>query len=105
MSPDPPLSTADSQNPNFVRVHIWISGRVQGVGYRFSTLSEARQRDLNGWVKNLPDGRVEAVFEGRLTNVEEMIQWCHHGPSAAKPEKVAVEYEAVEGLQGFEIIR
>jgi acylphosphatase len=105
MSPDTPYPTADSPNSSFVRVHVWISGRVQGVGYRFSTLSEARQRDLNGWVKNLPDGRVEAVFEGILTNVEEMIQWCHHGPSAAKPENVIVEYEQVEQLQGFEIIR
>ncbi|MGB3403949.1 MAG: acylphosphatase [Microcoleaceae cyanobacterium] len=105
MSPDPPLPTANSQNSNFIRVHVWISGRVQGVGYRFSTLHQARQRDLNGWVRNLPDGRVEAVFEGTLTNIEEMIQWCHHGPSAAKPENVGVEYEPVEGLQGFEIIR
>jgi acylphosphatase len=105
MASPSPCSTGDSQNSEIVRVHVWISGRVQGVGYRFSTLSEARQRDLQGWVKNLPDGRVEAVFEGTLTNIKEMIQWCHHGPTAAVPQTVEVEFEAVEGLQEFEIVR
>ncbi len=104
--PQPPLlSTPNCQNSNSVRVHVWITGRVQGVGYRFSTLTEARQRHLNGWVKNLADGEVEAVFEGSLTNVEAMIQWCHHGPPAALPENIVVEWEEPEGLQGFEIVR
>ncbi|MGB3536174.1 MAG: acylphosphatase [Microcoleaceae cyanobacterium] len=98
-------STGNSLNSEMTRVHVWISGRVQGVGYRFSTLHQAKQRDLHGWVKNLPDGRVEAVFEGTLTNIEEMIQWCHHGPEAALPKNVEVEYEEVEELQGFEIVR
>ena len=98
-------STASNQSSNIVRVHLWISGRVQGVGYRFSTLKVAQQRGLNGWVKNLPNGQVEAVFEGSLMNVKEMIQWCHSGPTAAAPEQVQVEWEQPEGLSGFEILR
>ncbi len=105
MSSDPLLSTADSQNPKTVRVHVWISGRVQGVGYRLSTLSEARQRNLHGWVKNLADGRVEAVFEGTSKNIEEIIKWCHHGPTTAIPTTVEVEFEEAEGIEGFEIVR
>ncbi|GAB4228233.1 MAG: acylphosphatase [Elainellaceae cyanobacterium] len=93
------------QSSNFVRAHVVISGQVQGVGYRFTTQDMARLLKLNGWVRNLQDGRVEAVFEGTSESVEEMIRWCHQGPPAAKVAQVAVNYETPEGIRGFEIMR
>ena len=88
-----------------IRAHVFISGRVQGVGYRYSTVNEARRLGVNGWVRNLADGRVEAVFEGMQEIVEEIISWCHKGPTAAVVKDVAVEYEELEGLRGFETRR
>lgn len=88
-----------------IRAHVLISGRVQGVGYRFSTQDVASVYSLAGWVRNLPDGRVEAVFEGDRAPVEDMIQWCHKGPPHAQVNEVKVEYEPPEGLKGFEIRR
>ncbi|PLZ08672.1 acylphosphatase [Fischerella thermalis] len=88
-----------------IRAHLFISGRVQGVGYRFATLDTASQLGLSGWVRNLPDGRVEAVFEGVQEVVEEMIRWCHQGPPAAMVKDVVVEYEKPEGLNRFEVRR
>jgi acylphosphatase len=78
---------------------------VQGVGYRFSTLDEASQQGVTGWVSNLPDGRVEAVFEGTKEDVEAMIRWCHRGPRSAIVKNVTVEWEEHVGLSGFEIKR
>jgi len=86
-----------------IRVHIWITGRVQGVGYRLSARSEAVKSGVKGWVKNLPDGRVEAVLEGKKTAVERMIQWCHQGPEAAIVKDVQVELETPEGLPEFQV--
>ncbi|MBW4633343.1 MAG: acylphosphatase [Iphinoe sp. HA4291-MV1] len=88
-----------------VRAHVFISGRVQGVGYRYSTVDTATQLRLTGWVRNLPDGRVEAVFEGSQEVVEDMIRWCYQGPPAAMVKEVLVEYEEPEGLRGFEVRR
>lgn len=88
-----------------IRAHTWISGRVQGVGYRYATVETASQLGLTGWVRNLPDGRVEAVFEGARDIVEEMIRWCHAGPPAAVVQEVMIEYESPEGLRGFEVKR
>lgn len=85
--------------------HAFISGKVQGVGYRYSTMNEAKKLGLNGWVRNLPDSRVEAVFEGESEVVEEMIRWCRQGPTAAVVNDVQVEYSEAEGLQEFEIVR
>lgn len=85
-----------------IQAHVFISGVVQGVGYRFSTVRQARQWGVNGWVRNLADGRVEAVFEGDRNSVKKMIQWCYTGPSAAVVEDVAVEYGTPKGIQGFE---
>ena len=65
------------------RVHVVIEGRVQGVFFRASTRDEARARGLGGWVRNLPDGRVEALFEGDQRVVENMLAWCHKGPPYA----------------------
>lgn len=88
-----------------IRAHLLISGQVQRVGFRFSTQDMASVYGLTGWVQNLPDGRVEAVFEGDLASVEEMIRWCHKGPPHALVGDVEVEYEAPQGLKGFEIGR
>lgn len=85
-----------------VCVHVFISGTVQGVGYRFFTVKEAKRLGIKGWVQNLPDRRVEAVFEASQANVEEMILRCHQGPPGAVVKEVLVEYETPQGLQGFE---
>ncbi len=88
-----------------IRVHVFVSGRVQGVGYRFSTVDQANELGISGWVRNLPDTRVEAVFEGSRDAVEAMIKWCYQGPRGAEVKDVAIEYEAPAGLRGFEIKR
>lgn len=93
----------DSSSPQRIHVHVLVSGLVQGVGYRFSTASEARRRCLAGWVKNLIDGRVEAVFEGDRPDVEKMLAWCQHGPVGAVVQNVQTEYGSPEGLQSFEV--
>jgi acylphosphatase len=93
----------DSQNRT--RAHVFVSGRVQGVYYRANTRDAARERGVDGWVKNLADGRVEAVFEGPEDAVEEMVEWCHTGSPAAAVEDVEVEYGDPAGEDGFEIRR
>ncbi|MBD2776968.1 acylphosphatase [Iningainema tapete] len=88
-----------------IRAHVFVSGKVQGVGYRYATVDTASQMGLSGWVRNLPDNRVEAVFEGSREVVEEMIRWCYQGPPAALVKDVVVEYEEPEGLRGFQVRR
>ena len=86
------------------RAHVYVSGRVQGVFFRDSTRKEAERRGLSGWVENLPDGRVEAVFEGPADGVEEMVRWCGEGPLGASVENVESETgDAEGGLSGFEV--
>jgi len=87
------------------RAHVYVTGRVQGVFYRATTREQATERDVDGWVKNLDDGRVEAVFEGPEDAVAEMVEWCHEGSSRARVEDVDVEYGEPEGLEGFTIRR
>ncbi|MBW2092437.1 MAG: acylphosphatase [Deltaproteobacteria bacterium] len=74
-----------------IRAHLIISGRVQGVYFRYSTELEANRLGLTGWVRNRRSGDVEAVFEGDEKQVEEMIAWCHHGPPGAIVRQVQVE--------------
>jgi acylphosphatase len=89
-----------------VRAHVWISGRVQGVFFRAHTKEVAEKLGLTGWVRNLPDGRVEAVFEGEEEAVKEAIEWCKRGPPLAKVERVEVRYEEPTGeFKDFRIIR
>jgi len=76
-----------------VRAHVYISGRVQGVVFRESARREADAHCVSGWVRNLPDGRVEAVFEGEEADVHTLIRWCHNGPSRARVDHVQVEWE------------
>ncbi len=86
------------------RAHVYVSGGVQGVFFRDSTREKAETLSLTGWVTNLPDGRVEAVFEGPAEGVREVVRWCEEGPSRADVEDVSVEYEEARGdLAGFEV--
>lgn len=86
------------------RAHVYVSGQVQGVFFRDSAREKAEQLDLTGWVKNLPDGRVEALFEGPSERVREMVRWCEQGPSHAEVEDVDTEFEASEGdFTSFEV--
>jgi len=79
------------------RVHVFISGKVQGVFFRSSTKDRADELNLTGWVRNLADGRVEAVFEGEEGNVEKMAQWCRKGPEYARVNDVEVISEEYKG--------
>jgi acylphosphatase len=72
------------------RAHVWITGRVQGVFFRAYTQDAAQQLGVAGWVRNLPDGRVEAVFEGDADKVEKMIAWCHEGSPMGRVDRVEV---------------
>ncbi len=87
-----------------VRAHAIISGRVQGVFYRAETQKAARQRGVTGWVKNRPDGTVEAVFEGNENDVAAMIEWCKSGSSQARVDNVDVDWETYTGeFSAFEV--
>lgn len=79
------------------RAHVFVSGRVQGVFFRANTRDRARQSGVGGWVRNLPDGRVEAVFEGEKDKVSEVVGWCRHGPSSADVSDVDVEWGGYTG--------
>jgi len=86
------------------RVHVLIEGDVQGVGFRFSTERVATKLGLAGWVRNRPEGAVEAVFEGERSVVDQMVAWCHRGPSSAYVNNVNVNWESPSGdLAGFRI--
>jgi acylphosphatase len=73
------------------RVHVVISGRVQGVWFRASTRDKAQQLGLTGWVKNTSEGNVEAVFEGEEKLINEMLDWCHHGPPLSEVKNVEIK--------------
>ncbi len=82
---------------DMMRAHLYISGYVQGVAYRYSAIRQAKQLSVTGWVKNLRDGRVEAVIEGGKSNVEQMIDWCRSGPNGASVSGVDVRYLPYRG--------
>ena len=86
------------------RVHIFVSGRVQGVFFRSETSYGAKKYGLSGWVRNLPDDRVEAVFEGEEENVKKLLEFCKRGPPGAKVTGTEVTWESYSGkFRGFEI--
>lgn len=88
-----------------VRARVIVEGRVQGVFFRHHTYEMAFRLGVKGWVKNRRDGRVEAVFEGDQERVDQMIQWCHRGPSEAQVTKVYVTSEIYTGEFGdFSIV-
>ena len=80
-----------------VRAHAFIAGRVQGVAFRWETQRVADQHQVRGWVRNLPDGRVEALFEGPRPQVEAVLDWCRRGPSISRVDAVDVEWEDYKG--------
>jgi acylphosphatase len=84
-----------------VRVRVVVSGRVQGVFFRASCSDEARRRGVGGWVRNLPDGRVEAAFEGEEPQVAAMVDWCRHGPPGARVDAVVTQVEEPVGTASF----
>lgn len=87
-----------------IRVHVFIRGHVQGVFYRASTQRQANSLALRGWVRNLPDGGVEAVFEGEQATVERMLAWCRVGPPNAYVTDVDVRYVPATGeFTGFAV--
>ena len=86
-----------------VRAHVYVSGYVQGVNFRWYTVQHARTRGVAGWVRNLPDGRVEAVFEGADEDVRSMVEWCRRGPRHATVTDVEVHWEEPEGLHEFDL--
>ena len=88
-----------------MRAHVYISGRVQGVFFRYETRDKAARHNVTGWARNLSDGRVEAVFEGEKENVERLIEFCRRGPPGAHVTKVEVTRETYTGeFKNFEIL-
>jgi acylphosphatase len=86
-----------------VRAHVYVSGLVQGVYFRHFTREQARKLGVQGWVRNLHDERVEAVFEGPRAAIDQIINWCRQGPPAARVEGVAVTWETPTGQErGFD---
>ncbi len=86
------------------RAHVWVTGRVQGVYFRSYTQRKAQTLNLRGWVRNLPDGRVEAVFEGAPEAVGQAVRWCYSGPPNAYVQTVDVQEEPPTGSErGFQI--
>lgn len=87
-----------------MKKHIFISGRVQGVGFRHFTRVNAEKLNISGWVKNLPDGRVEAVFDGEEENVRELIDRCKEGPKAGYVKSMEEKEIKEKGTsKGFEV--
>ena len=93
----------DGHGGDTVRAHVLVRGRVQGVYFRASTQAEARARGLSGWVRNLADGGVEAVFEGPREAVDGIVGWCRVGPTHAHVTDVDVTWETPSGERGFDL--
>ena len=85
------------------RTRVLVSGEVQAVGFRYECRRTAQALGLSGWVRNLPDGRVEAVFEGAPDAVGEAVDWARHGPRAARVTGVETRDELPEGGSGFTV--
>lgn len=85
------------------RARVIVTGRVQGVFFRADTRATAQSLGLDGFVRNVPDGTVEAVFEGDRPKVQEAVEWCRHGPPGARVDFVDVGWEEPRGESGFRI--
>jgi len=87
-----------------IRAHALISGRVQGVFFRMETKRAADEHAVSGWVRNLPDGRVEAVFEGDKESVDAVLKWCELGPPHASVKHVDVRWQDYSGeFESFDV--
>ncbi len=89
--------SGDGVRPLMHRIHLIITGRVQGVFFRANTFDAAKKLKLTGWVRNLPSGGVEVIADGEKTQLEKLIEWCGHGPPMANVENVEVEWLAATG--------
>jgi acylphosphatase len=99
-----PTSAAGKQKMEYLRARVIVHGNVQGVFFRASTRDESIRIGVGGWVRNLPDGTVQALFEGEKKKVETIIGWCHVGPPGAQVSKVDIFWEPYGGeYQHFEI--
>ena len=87
------------------RIHVLVSGQVQGVFFRAECGSRARERGVAGFIRNLPDGRVEAAFEGQPEAVDEMVAWCRTGPQQASVTSVEVADQEPTGESEFSVVR
>ncbi len=86
-------------------LHLFVSGLVQGVGFRHSLYRQALKLGLRGWVRNLPDGRVEALVQGERSAIEQLLAWSHRGPALARVDRVVATWEAAEtAASSFEIV-
>lgn len=88
-----------------VCLHGYVSGRVQGVFFRQATAEQAERLDVDGWVRNLGDGRVEVLLEGEEPAVRELAAWLEQGPPKAKVTALALEEQALQGIAGFIVRR
>ena len=95
------MNTAESTG--HCRRRVFISGLVQDVWFRGTTAKQAVRAGVHGWVRNLADGRVEAVLEGSADAVNEMVDFCSRGPEMARVDRIEVVEEAPENLEGFRI--
>ncbi len=85
------------QSSETARLHVYISGVVQGVCFRMYTRDEAERLGLAGWVRNLPDGRVEWVAEGPASDLKELLRWSKRGPPAARVDRIEPHWEDSQG--------
>jgi len=85
------------------RIHVRIAGTVQMVSFRYYTKYEADLLGLNGWVKNNPDGSVEAVFEGEEDKIKKITEFCKKGPNSATVKSTDIKEETPKGIKGFRI--
>jgi acylphosphatase len=89
-----------------VRATVRIKGMVQGVNFRYFTRRTALEHHLTGWVRNLPSGDVEAIFEGKESDVRKVLDWCRQGPSAARVEEILIDWEDYRGeFESFDVAR
>ena len=87
-----------------VRAHVFVKGLVQGVFFRQETRRKAESHGVRGWVRNLDDGRVEAVFEGEEADVKALVDFCRQGPKGAQVTDIDLEYETFSGgFQNFKV--
>lgn len=92
-----------SDHEDRIRVRVVAHGQVQGVFFRASVKERAEQHGIAGWVRNRADGSVEALFEGRRLEVEELVSWCSQGPERARVARLDVIDEEPQGIRGFRL--